>query len=100
MSQVNPFVAAILPSAQTQQKESAEKTSQVRRSQEVRKNAGAHGADTYEHQVESADGVKPVDDDHSHPESGGKRRNQNHKSGKDDAADDHEGQDPHLDLTA
>lgn len=58
MTQLNPFVGAILPSAQTQRQQSAERITQVRRTQEAKKNAATHGGDTFEHQVESSDAVQ------------------------------------------
>jgi hypothetical protein len=58
MTQFNPFVGAILPSAQAQRQQSTERITQVRRTQEAQKNAATHGSDTFEHQVESADAVQ------------------------------------------
>jgi hypothetical protein len=58
MTQFNPFVGAILPSAQAQRQQSAERITQVRRTQEAQKNAAQNGSDTFEHQVESADAVQ------------------------------------------
>ena len=42
MTQFNPFVPAILPSAQAQRQQSAERVTQVRRAQEAQKNAAQH----------------------------------------------------------
>ena len=63
MTQLNPFVAAILPAAQAQKQQAAERTNQVRRAQAVRKNVAHQPGDTFEHTVESADALAAVNDD-------------------------------------
>jgi hypothetical protein len=73
MTQFNPFVGAILPSAQAQRQQSAERITQVRRTQEAQKNAATHGNDIFEHQVESADAV--------HESKGQEKKNSKEKRG-------------------
>jgi hypothetical protein len=61
MTDFNPLAGAILGSAQAQQIAGTEKQRQVRRAQTLRKNA-ADREDGFEHQVESAQEIHPVDD--------------------------------------
>jgi hypothetical protein len=100
MSDVNPFAAAILPSAQSQRQESSERVGQVRRKQELKK-ASLQGNDTFEHQVESADALQPVhDEDARHDQSrkrGGKQHPQDGSQQSTQKPDDEE---PKLDLKA
>ena len=95
MTQLNPFVGAILPSAQAQRQQSTERITQVRRMQEAQKNAATHGNDTFEHQVESADAV------HESKEQG-KKESKDRRGTKKQAgptAPDSDDQ-SHLDMTA
>jgi hypothetical protein len=95
MTQLNPFVSAILPSAQTQRQQSAERITHVRRTQEAQKNAATHGNDTFEHQVESSDAVQES--------KGEEKKNSKEKRGTKKQAPrptlDPDGP-PHLDMKA
>ena len=95
MSQVNPFVAAILPSGQAQRQQSAERITQVRRTQEAQKNAAQHGSDTFEHQVESADAVQESKDQEK--KNSRERRGTRKQAGPTPLDSD---EPPHLDMTA
>lgn len=97
MSDVNPFVSAILPSAQAQRQQSAERTNTVRRAQEMKKNSGQQGLDVFEHQVESSDGVAAVHEDDSRHDPQKKRGTKKQYTPPTDATDE---EPPHLDLTA
>lgn len=92
MSQINPFTGSILQSPQVQRQQATDKDRQVRRAVEQTKNA-ALADDRLDHQVESSEGLKPVDDEH-HPERRFKRNKR--QQGKPTPGDDG----PHLDLTA
>ena len=97
VSDLNPFVGAILPSAQAQRQQSAERTGTVRRTQELKKNSGQQGSDVFEHQVESTDAIAGVhDEDTRHDPQ--KKRGTKKQYTPPSAADDEEP--PHLDLTA
>ena len=61
MTQINPFTGAIIQSGQVQPKQSAEKDRQIRRLQNLGKNAALQG-DHLEHQVESSDALHSTDD--------------------------------------
>lgn len=61
MTQINPFTGAIIQSTQVQPKQSAEKDRQIRRLQNLSKNAALQG-DRLEHQVESSDTMHAADD--------------------------------------
>jgi hypothetical protein len=83
MTDFNPLSGAILGSAEIQQQLGVDKQRQLRRAQEVKKNAAARD-DQYEHPVESSEELHPVDDGgRDHPEHG--RRDQRRPStGKED----------------
>ena len=99
MTQFNPFAGAILSSAQAQRQQSTEQVGQVRRRQELRKNAAHQPGDTFEHQVESSDTLGAVqDEDRRNPQ---RKLRLNHS--RDDATEedsDDGGDQPHLDVTA
>lgn len=97
VSELNPFAGAILPSAQVQRQQSTERANQVRRTQELKKNAGQQGADIFEHQVESADAVAGVHDEDTRHDPKKKRGTKKQFSLKNGKPDD---EPPHLDLTA
>ena len=100
MSQVNPFVAAILPSAQTQRQQATDRNNQIRRQQELQKNVAQHGSDTFEHQVESTDAVSDVHDEDAHSDP--RQKSHNSRSEDDSTQQPPAGSDdePRLDLTA
>jgi hypothetical protein len=98
VSELNPFISAILPSAQAQRQQSAERTNTVRRSQELKKNAGQHGADIFEHQVESSDAVAGVHDEDTPHDPQKKRGTKKQYTSPSAAGEDDE--QPRLDLTA
>jgi hypothetical protein len=97
VSDLNPFAGAILPSAQVQRQQSAERASTVRRTQELKKNAGQQGADVFEHQVESADAVAGAHDEDTRHDPKKKRGTKKQFSNKSDQPDDEAGG---IDLTA
>ena len=91
MTEFNPFAGAILGSSQAQSIAGTERQRQLRRSQALRKDIAAR-EDTFEHQVESAEELHPVDDgDPNRSNSQDKRgRQQGHR-------DDEQ---PQIDLKA
>jgi hypothetical protein len=99
MSQLNPFTAAILPSAQAQRQQSAERAGSVRRAQEARKvTTQGQASDTFEHQVESADAITETKDQERR-----RQRNPQHSRPSPEEQGDATGQDqspPRLDVTA
>jgi hypothetical protein len=82
MTDFNPLAGAILGSAQAQQIAGTEKQRQVRRAQILRKNV-ADREDEFEHQVESADEIHPIDDG-GHDKNPSKRQPPKHDDGQDD----------------
>ena len=93
MTQVNPFVGAILQSTQLQRSQAAEKDRQVRRAQTLAKNVAAED-DKLEHQVESADDLKRVREEQKQDHD--RRRNQPPTAFVYRDDDD----EPHVDITA
>jgi hypothetical protein len=95
MTQINPFTGSILQSPTVQRQQSAEKDRQVRRAQDMEKNAALPG-DHLEHQVESSDALSPIHDEDS-PDPRKRKRHDHPPKARthDDPADD-----SHLDLTA
>ena len=98
MSSLNPFVPAILPSAQAQRQQSAERAGAVRRAQELRKvSTQGSAGDTFEHQVESSDAVTESKDQ----ERKRQRKNQHSRPAPDEQSE--AGTDdqtpPRLDIT-
>ena len=98
VSELNPFIGAILPSAQAQRQQSAERAGSVRRTQELKKNSGQQGADEFEHQVESSDAIAGVHDDDTRHDPQKKRGTKKQYTKPTDASG--EDDEPHLDLTA
>lgn len=82
MTQFNPLTGAILQSPMVQQQQSSEKTSQIRRSQQLEKNAALE-EDELEHQVESSEELTPTDDDHAGQGGQYKRRGKTPYKGDD-----------------
>ena len=100
MSWINPFAAPLSQSTGVQRQQSADKSRQVRRAQQVKKNSALSGdGDQFEQQVESADEVNAIhDEDQQHPQQR-KKNPRPHRLGSqsDDVSGDGEA---HLDLTA
>jgi hypothetical protein len=95
MSQINPFTGSILQSPVVQRQQAAEKDRQVRRAQDVEKNA-ALTDDRLEHQVESSDAPAAVHDEDS-PDPRKRKRPGHHAQGAKQSDSDDQS---HLDLTA
>jgi hypothetical protein len=97
MTQLNPFVGAILPSGQAQRQQAAERAGSVRRLQELQKNV-THAGDAFEHQVESADALTEAKDQ----ERKRQRSNQHSRPTADEqhAAADTDQEPSRLDVTA
>jgi uncharacterized membrane-anchored protein YhcB (DUF1043 family) len=98
MTQLNPFTSAILPSAQAQQQQNAERVSHVRRSQEVRKNSAARPGDLFEHQVESSEELTRVHDEGDRAKER-PRRDQPRPQQSGEASSDDDQDQPRLDIT-
>lgn len=84
MTDFNPLAGAILGSTQAQTTLGAEKQRQLRRAQAVRKDVAA-GEDRFEHQVESAEELHPVDDGNSDSSDPRDKRRQPRQPGNDSA---------------
>jgi len=95
MSQINPFTGSILQSPTVQRQQAAEKDRQVRRAQDIEKNAGLR-EDRLEHQVESSEALAAIHDEDS-PDPR-KRKRPGHHAGH--AAQDDPDDETRLDLTA
>lgn len=94
MTQINPFLGAVAQGTQVQQRHSAEKERQIRRVQNLGKNAALQG-DRLEHQVESADAVGAID---AHDSTPNLRKKPSRRKARPQEAD---GEDkPHIDLKA
>lgn len=94
MSQINPFVGSILQSPQVQRQQAVEKDRLVRRAREAAKNAALLD-DQLEHQVESSEELKPIQEDQKH-----ERRFKRSKQHHDADSESKEEEKPRLDLTA
>jgi len=94
MSQINPFTGAIIQSTFVQQRQGDDKERQIRRVQNLGKNAALQG-DRLEHQVESSDALQPIHDQETPFQSN--RRSRKHPQSPQPQKQD--GQD-HVDLTA
>jgi hypothetical protein len=94
MGQINPITGSILQIGQTQPQEAAERTRQVRKTQNLRKNA-AGTEEIIDIPVENTAEVDAINDGHANPQEKGKGRRGKH--GKSEP----EKQKPdRLDLTA
>ena len=93
MSQINPFTGAIIQSIQVQQRQGDDKERQIRRVQNLGKNAALQG-DRLEHQVESSDGLQPINDQETHSTSA---QSPQHPQA---AQPQRERRQDHIDLTA
>lgn len=95
MSEITPFIASVLQSPGVQKQQAAEKTSQIRRQQELRRNVAAEG-DRYQRVVESPEEIKPIHDERDDARDHRRKRQRhspNHASEDGDPP-------PHLDVTA
>jgi len=90
MTEFNPFAGAILGSSQAQSIAGADRQRQLRRAQALRKDVAARD-DSFEHQVESAEAVHPVDDGDAN------RSGSQQKRGQQRRPDDEK---PQIDVTA
>ena len=76
MTEFNPFAGAILGSSQAQAIAGTERQRQLRRAEALRKDIAAR-EDAFEHQVESAEELHPINDgDPNHSNSQQKRGQQ------------------------
>lgn len=91
MSSINPFSGYIAQGSQVERTQAADKTRQVRRTQDLSKNVALQD-DQLEHQVESSDAVAAVHDD--------QQPSQQHQQPKKDSKDEKSDEPPHLDITA
>jgi hypothetical protein len=92
MSSINPFSGYLAQGSQVERTQAAEKTRQIRRTQELSRNI-ARQDDSLEHQVESTDSVTGTGG-----EQKPKQEQRRKKQGKDKPATDQDP--PHVDLTA
>jgi hypothetical protein len=92
MSQIPPLAYVVVQNVQTQRDAAVEKERQLRQKQET---DVAAQEDTFEHHVESAKEVHPVNDENEK-----KKPNRHPKPGHGKHASDEDGEMPHLDLTA
>ena len=95
MSFLNPLAGTVAGQQLTQAALETEKVRQVRRAQAVSKNIAA-ASDRLEHEVESFDAVKPVDEDD--PQSDPRQSKKRPK--RKDAAPEGKDDPPHIDLKA
>jgi hypothetical protein len=93
MTQINPFTGSVLQSTTVQRTQSAERDRQIQRAQSLAKNA-AVASDRLEHQVESAEELRPIRDE---PQNQPRQRRRSGKRRPDEQTPDEPG---HLDLTA
>ena len=95
MTQINPFTGSVLQAPVVQRQQAAEKDRQIRRTQDVEKNAALQG-DQLEHQVESTEALSEIHDEDS-PDPRKRKQPAPHEEKN---RSDETGDDPHLDLTA
>lgn len=95
MSEITPFIASVLQSPGVQKQQAAEKTSQLRHQQELRRNVAAEG-DRYQRVVESPEEIKPIHDERDDARNH-KRKGRRHPHDPAEANDDPP---PHLDVKA
>jgi hypothetical protein len=96
MSILNPLAGTVAGQQLTQASLEAEKVRQVRRAQNVRKNVAAAN-DRLEHEVESSDAIKPVEQD-GHPSADPRQSKGQAKRQRTDADGEDENDPPHIDL--
>ncbi|QOV91864.1 hypothetical protein [Humisphaera borealis] len=92
MTYINPISGTAMAGAAQQEQLSADKTRQLRRQQQVKRNVAA-ASDHFEHSVENAEEVSPVQEDKRRQQQGGTGSRK--KQRKPD-----EGDLPHIDTTA
>jgi hypothetical protein len=92
VSSINPFSGYVAQGTQVERLQAAEKSRQVRREQTLSKNVAAQD-DQLEHQVESADAIVSIHDDHQqqNPRQQHRRTPQKPDEGEEP---------PHIDVTA
>lgn len=94
MSHISPLTFAVVQNIQAHQQANDSRNRTVRRAQVEEKDSAEH-EDVVEHQVESAEEIRPVGEDHGqHP--GRQQRRKNSKQ-QDNGEDEEE---KHIDLTA
>ena len=98
MSFLNPLAGTVAGQQLTQASLEADKVRQLRRAQTVTKNIAA-STDRLEHEVESSDAVKPVDEDGHQSEDPQKRRRRPKQAGT-ESGQDADDESPHIDLRA
>jgi hypothetical protein len=89
VSSINPFSGYLAQGSQVERTQAAEKSRQLRRSQQLSKNI-AQQDDNLEHQVESPDSVSGASGEQK-PKDQGKRKNKGQDNGEDQA---------HVDIKA
>lgn len=97
MSEISPFIASVLQSPVVQKQQTAEKSAQLRRQQELRRNIAAEG-DRYQHVVESPEEIKPIHDERDDDPT--RQRKPRRRPANPDGTDDDTDQPPRLDVTA
>jgi hypothetical protein len=95
MTQINPLTGSVIQSTQVQPRQSADKDRQIRRLQNLGKNAALQG-DRLEHQVESTDAQQVIQDSQ---DSSRQQRRPPRKPRPTEGADEQDGQ-THMDLKA
>ena len=90
MSYINPLAGSILGSAQSQRVQAEQKDRQVRRAQDLEKDAALQD-EQLEHQVESSEALTGVDEDRDSEQRGGRGKKPAGGKGKEES---------HLDLRA
>ena len=93
MSQINPFIGSVLQSPGVQRAAASDKDRQLRKANDLQKNAGLSG-DRFEHAVESAEALDPAHDEKKQEPK--KKRPAKPARKKSESGDDK----PRLDLTA
>jgi hypothetical protein len=97
MSYLNPLAGTVAGQQLAQASLENEKVRQVRRAQTASKNIAAN-SDRLEHEVESADAVKPVDPN-GHQSDPREQQGQSKRQGSSAEGNDDDDQ-PHIDLKA
>jgi len=96
MAQINSITASILQTPGAQQLQDADKTGQIRRTRDLRKNTATSDEQEVEESVASADEVQPASGEHK--ENGGRQKGAYSRHPKSDPDPQSEGD--HLDLRA
>ena len=93
MSQINPFTGAILQAPHVQRTQAADRDRQLRRAQDLNKNAALAG-EQLQHEVESSEAVPPA---HNDQQQKGRKRNKRRGTPSDPPE---AGGEAHIDVTA